>query len=76
LRRYTEALGGLTALMALHLGGNQLTSVPAALGKAVKVEPIKPVLKSPGSILLKSRYDGPLSNSGFHFILRHYSLGG
>ena len=30
-----------------------------ALGRALQVEPIKPVLKAPGSMDLKLRYDGP-----------------
>jgi hypothetical protein len=35
-------------------------------GRAVQVDPIKPVLKAPGSILLKQRCDGPLSNVAFN----------
>ena len=30
-------------------------------GKAVQVVPIKPTLKTPGIVLMKLRYDGPLS---------------
>jgi hypothetical protein len=40
----------------------------------VHVEPIKPVLKAPGSPLLRLRYDGPLSNFAFSFNLRRYNL--
>ena len=39
-------------------------------GMAVQVDPIKPVLKAPGTILLKLRCDGPLSNVAFKFNLR------
>ena len=36
---------------------------------------MKPVLKPPGTMLLKLRYDGPLSNVAFNFSLRRYILG-
>jgi len=39
----------------------------AAVGQ---VHPIKPVLKAPGTILVKLRCDGPLSNVAFNFNLR------
>jgi len=39
----------------------------------VQVVHIKPVLKAPGYILLKLRYDEQLSNFGFNFNLRRYS---
>jgi len=38
----------------------------------VQVDPIKPAFKAPGSMLLKLRYDGPLSNFAFKFNLRRY----
>ena len=41
----------------------------------MQVDPIKPVLKAPGSILLKLRNDGPLSDFAFHFNLRCFSEG-
>jgi len=41
----------------------------------VQVDPIKPVAKAPGTILLKQRCDGPLSNLAFKFNLRHHKLG-
>jgi hypothetical protein len=41
-----------------------------ALGKAVFVDPINPVLKATGTILLKLRCDGPVSNVAFKFNLR------
>jgi len=43
------------------------------LGGAVQVKPMKPVLKAPGSMLLKLRCDGPLSNFAFNFNLRRYT---
>ena len=33
---------------------------------------MNPVLKAPGSMLLKLRCDGPLSNFAFNFNLRRY----
>ena len=33
----------------------------------------KPVLKAPGSMILKLRYDGPLSKFSFNFNLRRFS---
>jgi hypothetical protein len=44
-------------------------------GRAVQVDPIKPVLKPPGLMLLKLRCDGPLSKVAFNFNLRRYSVG-
>jgi len=44
-------------------------------GEAVQVDSIKPMLKTPGTILyklLKLRYDEPLSNFGFNINLRRY----
>ena len=40
----------------------------------MQVDPIKPVLKAPGSMLLKLRCDGPLSSVAFNFNLRRYTL--
>jgi hypothetical protein len=48
---------------------------PPGGGRAVQVHPIKPVLKAPGSMLLKVRCDEPLSNVAFNFNLRCYSVG-
>jgi hypothetical protein len=45
------------------------------LGRAVPVDPIKPILKAPGSILLKLRCNGSLSNLAFKFNLRRHNLG-
>ena len=48
----------------------------AVQGRAVQVDPMKSVLKAPGSMLLKLRYDGPLSNFAFKFDLRRYTTDG
>jgi len=45
----------------------------AARGEAVHVDPMKPMLKAPGCMLLIVRYNGPLSNLAFNFILRRYT---
>ena len=42
----------------------------AAVGQVL---PIKPVLKAPGTILLKLRCDGPLSNVGLKFNSRRHT---
>jgi len=42
-------------------------------GSAVQVDPIKPMLKAPGTKRLKLRYDVPLSNFAFNFNLRRYT---
>jgi len=42
-------------------------------GRAVQVDPVKSRLKPPGTKRLKLKYEGPLSNFGFKFILRRYS---
>jgi hypothetical protein len=43
-------------------------------GRAVQVEPMKRMLKAPGSMLLKTRYDGPLSSFVFNFDLGRYTV--
>jgi len=43
-------------------------------GRAVQVQPMKSVLKAPGSMLLKLRPDGLLSFFSFEFNWRRYSL--
>ena len=45
-----------------------------AHGRAVQVVLIKPTLKAPGYMLLKLRYDGPLSEFAFKFNLRRYTM--
>jgi len=47
--------------------------VPAAPGEAVQVDPIKPVLKAPGTKRLILQSDEPLSNFAFKFNLRRYT---
>jgi hypothetical protein len=42
-------------------------------GKAVQVEPMKPMLKPPGTQRLKPKYDNLLSSFAFNFNLRRYS---
>jgi len=42
-------------------------------GRAMQVDPMKPVLKAPGSMLLKLIYDEPLSTSAFKFNLRRHT---
>jgi len=44
-----------------------------AQGRVVQVDPIKPVLKAPGSQRLRLRCDILLSNYAFKFNLRRYS---
>jgi len=41
-------------------------------GRAVQVDPMKPVLKAPGTKRLKLECDEPLSNLAFDFNLRRY----
>ena len=40
----------------------------------MQVDPVKPKLKAPGTKPLKLEYDGLLSNIGFKFNLRRYSV--
>jgi hypothetical protein len=56
--------GGVSA--AAHSGGGQL-------GRTVQVDPMKPTLKAPVSMLLKLRYDGPVSSFAFKFNLRRHN---
>jgi len=43
-------------------------------GRAVQVDPIKPTLKPPGTKRLKLECDGLLSNFGFKFSSRRYTM--
>ena len=43
------------------------------LGRTVQIDPMKPVLKAPGSMLLKLGNDAPLSNFAFKLNLRRYT---
>jgi hypothetical protein len=54
-------------------GGGGDHSAAAMLGRAVQVDPIKPKMKAPGSMLLKLRCDEPPSNFAFKFNFRRYS---
>jgi len=56
------------------VAGHAAHTRAAAPGGAVQVVPMKPVLKAPCSMLLKLRNIGPLSNFGFYFNLRRYTL--
>jgi len=49
--------------------------VAARSGRVVQVDPIKPKLKLLETRRLKLNYDEPLSNVGFRFNLRRYSMG-
>ena len=40
----------------------------------MQLDPIKPMLKAPGSMLLKLIYDELLSSFAFHFNLRCYTM--
>jgi len=41
-------------------------------GRSVQVDPMKPLLKAPGSMLLKLMYCEPLSTFAFKICLRRY----
>jgi len=43
-------------------------------GRAVQVEPMKPVLKAPVVKRLQPKYDEPLSNFAFNVNLRRYTM--
>jgi hypothetical protein len=43
-------------------------------GRAVLVEPMKPVLTAPAFMLLDLRYDGPLSHPALSFNMRRYTM--
>jgi hypothetical protein len=45
----------------------------SALGREAQVDPMKPELKAPGTILLTLNYDEPLSTFAFNLSLRRYS---
>jgi hypothetical protein len=51
---------------------NYLRYIPF-LGGVVQVDPMKPMLKPPGTNLLKLKYDKPLSNIAFKFNWRRYT---
>jgi len=51
----------------------QMTSIMLGLGRAVKVDPMKPKLKPPGTSRLKLKCDILLSNSTFEFNMRRWA---
>jgi len=68
LRRYTlgsDAYGSMRALEELRL--------QEILGRAAQVDPIKPMLKPPGTKRLKLKCVILLSTSAFKFNLRRYN---
>jgi hypothetical protein len=50
------------------------TAPAPAPGRAVQVDPIKPMLKAPGTERLQLEYNKPPSNFAFKFSLRRYIL--
>ena len=60
----------VAAVLAALLNGEVTLPEACTLGEAVQVEPMKPVLKPPGSMLLKLKYDVRLSNFPLKFNLR------
>jgi len=59
-----------------HLGGDAAAGGLGRAqlqGRAVQVDPIKPVLKAPGTKRLKLNSDDPLSKFAFRFNLRRYT---
>jgi hypothetical protein len=62
-----------------HAGfGDAVLAAVAAVhpGRPVQVDPIKPTFKAPGTKRLKLKYEELLSNFGFKFSLRRYTLAG
>ena len=51
-----------------------LAHAARARGKAVQVEPMKPMSKAPGTERLKLKYDKLLSSFAFNFNLRRYNV--
>jgi hypothetical protein len=75
MNRFQDLLSNLSCAATVGGGGvGRLRRPP--LGRPVhQVEPIKPLLKAPGRVLLKLRYDELLSSLAFKFNLHHYSWG-
>jgi hypothetical protein len=68
---YTEALADrIRSLKLRPLPPRPKLARGRFLGKAVQVDPIKPVLKAPGIKHSKAKYDELLSNAAFEFNLR------
>jgi hypothetical protein len=72
LRRYTS--GGVPRCQAVRRRRPLRRRVPAALGRAMQVEPMEPILKAPGTGHLKLTYDTRLLSFAFNFNLRRYCL--
>jgi len=70
LRRYTEA----EVRHLLDVLRKREAPTRAVRGGAVQVEPMKPMLKGPGTKRLKLIGDELLSNFAFKFNLRRYSV--
>ena len=84
LCRYAEKADDMNATYANILAANYVIPPGALTAEAssfvsglltvgrCRFEPMIPVLKAPGTTLLKPRYDDPLSNFAFNFNLRRY----
>ena len=73
LRRYTTVL--LLVALVLATDKSRAHQVHASHGRAVQVNPVKPMLKPPGTKRLNLKCDIPLSTFAFKFYLRHYTKG-
>jgi len=75
LSREVDECTPLAGGAARHLrGAPPARGVPRHPGRPVQVDPIKPVLKPPGSMLLTLKCDALLSTSAFKFNLRRDTL--
>jgi len=70
LRRYDAAAGGAGPPRAFTRAGRHAP----VQGGAVQVDPIIPTLKEPGTERSKLKHEDLLSNFGFKFNLRRYSM--
>ena len=67
--------GGRRRGRLLHVTLVAGAAAAAVRGRAEQVDPIKHVLKAPGSKRLKVKYHAPLSNFAFKSSLRRYTEG-
>jgi len=72
LRRYNKVGAALYLRMFVVRFAKRF---PQQHGRAVQVDPVKPMLKPPGTKHLKLKCDILLSTSAFRFHLRRYSTG-
>ena len=74
LRRYNMVYSAL--LDPIQLAASASSSIPCEwrLVRRCRLTLSKPTLNAPGSMLLKLKYDGPLSKFAFKSNLRRYSL--